>query len=128
MSFLTWLYGDAENAQRAAEADAALRALNEAQYGTDYVMVQDRLAGQDGVDPWVPPAQQEQQVNDAFAQGWQEGKDNVSKTVGGVFGIVGDVLSSVLLGIPAWVWLIGAGALWFWLGAPGLEKLKRSLK
>ena len=128
MSLLTWLYGDAENAAAGAAADAKLRELNAQQYGTDYQMVQDRLAGQEGVEVWVPPAQQEQQVNDAFADGWAEGKQNVSNTISGGFGVVGDVVSSVLLGIPLWVWAIGAGGLWYYLGMPGLAKLKRKLQ
>ena len=114
MSFLTWLYGDEENAQRAAEADAKLRELNQARYGVPYV----------NQDEWVPPWEQEKQISAAFDEGWNDGKKNVSGAIGGFFKVVGDTLSSVLLGIPAWVWLIAAAALWVYLGAPGLRKLK----
>ncbi len=124
MSLLTWLYGDSENAQRAADADAKHRELNRARYGEDYVMVQDRISGQPGVDVWVPPDQQDKQVGAAFDEGWQDGKKNITAAVSGGFKVVSDGLSSVLLGVPAWVWLALLAGAWVWLGMPGLSKLK----
>lgn len=118
MSFLTWIYGDDENAQRAAAADAKLRELNRQLYGVDYV----------NQDTWVPPAEQEKQVDQAFNEGWQDGKKNVTGVVGGFFQVIRDGLGSVLLGIPAWVWLAAAAALWFYLGTPGLAALKKKFR
>lgn len=114
MSILSWIYGDDANAQAAADADAKLRELNRQQYGVDYV----------NTDNWVPPDQQNAQIDAAFGEGWNDGKKNVTGFVSGAFKVIGDGLSSVLLGIPAWVWLAAAAALWLYLGAPGLRKLK----
>lgn len=114
MNLLTWLFGDEENAQRAAEADAKLRELNRARYGVDYVTA----------DDWSNPAKQEQQIDDAFSEGWDDGKANVQKTVGSVFGVAGDTIKAALGGIPLWTWLIGIGAIWLWLGKPGWQILR----
>lgn len=118
MSLLSWFYGDDENAKRAAEADAKLRELNRARYGVDYV----------NQDQWLPPAQQAEQVGAAFDEGWDDGKQNVQKTVGSVFGVAGDGLKAILGGIPLWAWLLGIGALWLWLGKPGLQTLRSKWK
>lgn len=118
MSFLSWLYGDAENAQRAAEADAELRRLNSIRYGVDYV----------NQDEWVPPAQQEEQIAEAFDQGWADGRKNVTSWVAKPFKVVSDGLTAVLAGIPVWVWLLAGVGVWVWLGMPGLNRLKKAIK
>jgi hypothetical protein len=125
MSLLSWIYGDDENAQRAAEADAKLRELNEAdaaRYG-DAWKSQVYRNYQNQVT--FNPAEQEQQIDDAFAEGWNDGKKNVTGFVSGAFKVVRDVLSSVLLGIPFWVWAAAGVFVWGYLGFPGLKALKK---
>lgn len=117
MSLLTYLFGDDENARRAEAADAQLRELNRNRYGVDYV----------NGDDWVPPAEQERQIDAAFAEGWQDGKRNVTGVVSGFFKVIGDGLGAILLGVPVWVWAVAGVALWAWLGFPGLSKLRRKL-
>lgn len=118
MSFLSWLYGDEENAQRAAEADAELRRMNRERYGVDYV----------NEDDWSNPAQQEQEISDAFDEGWDEGRENVQGAVGKTFGVVGDTFKAAFLGVPFWFWLVVLAGVWIWLGAPGLNKIRQRLK
>ncbi len=125
MGLGSWLYGDDDNAQRAADADARLRILNEERakkLGPAWKAKVDRNYETQvtyGVDA------QNREIDTAFSEGWQDGKRNVTGFVGGIFKTVGDVLSSVLLGIPFWVWAIAAVGVWGWLGFPGLSKLKK---
>jgi len=116
MSFLTSLFGDDENAQRAAEADAKLRAMNEdraKELGSDWFsQVQKNYETQVTFDP----KQQEAQVNDAFKEGLDEGAGNVTGFISGTFNFIGKALAAVLLGIPVWVWLIVGGVAFFYLG------------
>ena len=128
MSFLSYLYGDDENAARAAAADTTLRAMNEERaktLGADWKAKVDRNYGTQstfGVEA------QNAEIDSAFDEGWNDGKKNVTGFVGGIFKVVGDVLGSVLLGIPAWVWAVAAIGLWGWLGFPGLSRIKKSLQ
>ena len=69
------------------------------------------------------------QVNDAFDEGWADGKaaviDTVSGTVRSVTGtaadIVGAPLAGLFKGLPWWAWIVGTVALLAWLGLlPGV--------
>lgn len=128
MNLLAWLYQDAANAEAGARADEKLNESNQSIYGPGYVMVEDQIGSVPGVEPWVGPVDQEKQIETAFGEGWQDGKNNISGAVASVAKVVSDGVSSVALGIPLWVWLAGMGAIWVWLGAPGLAKLKAKLK
>ena len=125
MSILSYLYGDDENAQRAADADARLRALNEERaktLGSEWKAQVDKNYSTQvayGVDA------QNAEVDAAFVEGWNDGKKNISGFVSGIFKVIGDGLSSVLIGIPLWAWLAAAGAIWGYLGFPGLNHLKK---
>lgn len=127
MSLLSYLYGDDENAQRAAEADARLRILNDErakELGESWKAEVDRnyaTQGTFGVDA------QNKEIDAAFDEGWQDGKRNVTGFVGNIFKVAGDVLGSVLLGIPFWAWILAAVGVWGWLGFPGLSQLKKKL-
>ena len=128
MSLLSSLFGDDENAQRAAEADVQLRELNRRRAATlgpewSAKVEADYNAQQDG--GWVTPAEQEKQIDQAFAEGWEDGKKNISSAVSGFFRVIGDGLSSILLGVPAWVWISALLGVWVYLGAPGLKLLKK---
>ena len=127
MRFLSYLYGDDENAQRAAEADARLRVLSDErakELGESWKAEVDRNYATQatfGVDA------QNAEVDAAFDEGWQDGKRNVTGFVGNIFKVAGDVLGSVLLGIPFWAWILAAVGVWGWLGFPGLSQLKKKL-
>jgi len=127
MSLLSYLYGDDENAQRAAEADEKLRALNEQRandLGESWKAEVDRNYSTQstfGVDA------QNREIDAAFDEGWQDGKRNVTGFIGNIFKVAGDVLGSVLLGIPFWVWALASIGVWGWLGFPGLSQLKKKL-
>ena len=129
MSLLSSLFGDDENARRAAEADAKLRQLNDAAIASGRydaataAQIQKNYASQVTFNP----AEQEKQIDEAFNEGLQDGANNVTGFVAGTFRFVGKALSAVLLGIPAWAWLLGAGVLWGYLGFPGLKSLKKKL-
>jgi len=127
MSFLSSIFGDDENAARGEAADASLRQINEAstaagRYSQD---AQDRIANNYGSQNTIGVDAQSREIDAAFGEGWNDGKKNVTGFVGGIFKTAGDVLGSVLLGIPFWVWAIAAVGVWGWLGFPGLSRLKK---
>lgn len=129
MSWLPdWVTGfDADNAQRAADADAYLRADNERK-GRGTTLIQDKLAGKEGVEVHANTVEgQRQEIDAAFEEGLQDGANNITGFVSGVFKFVGKAISAVLFGIPAWAWLLGIGAVWVYLGMPGLKALKKKL-
>lgn len=68
-----------------------------------------------------------EQIDAAFDEGWEDGKKNVTGFVSSAFKVVRDVLSSVLLGIPFWIWAAAVFVLWGYLGFPGLKALKKKL-
>ena len=118
MSWLPdWLTGyDSENAARAAEADAKLRALNERQataYGEQWKAQVDRnYATQEAIGEDA----QRRQIDEAFDEGWAEGRDNVSRGIKGTLNLLVEPLRAVLAGIPWWLWLLALGFLAFKLG------------
>jgi len=68
-------------------------------------------------------------VNAEAAAGAKEGLNNVLTAPGKVVGAVGSGASTLLWGIvkniPWWIWIVGAGALFVWMG--GLALLKGRL-
>jgi hypothetical protein len=69
------------------------------------------------------------QIDSSFVQGAQQGLQAELALPGQIVGAAGSGASSLLWGIlkniPWWVWLVGAGALFVWMG--GLELLEGSL-
>jgi hypothetical protein len=65
-------------------------------------------------------------VDSEFAAGAQQGLQNVLHAPGAVVGAVGSGASTLLWGIlkniPWWVWIVGLGALFVWMG--GLSLLR----
>lgn len=139
MSILGSLYGAADLQATGDKYDA----LNQADAQTRYApggSVYERIKaekGQAAADAAWARVQKDyqtgatgnvdQQIGAAFDEGWNDGKKNVSGFIGGIFKVVGDVLSSVFMGIPWWIWLAAAGVVWGWLGFPGLKALKKKL-
>ena len=148
MSWLPdWLTGyDAENAARAAAADAQLQKLNQADYergGRIYNAVADArgvaaaeqnlatvLANRDreingtddgsytGVGGYSEDVQREQ-IQTVF----QDTLDvQAGKIIGGPFAAIGSFLKSIFKAVPWWVWLLGIVAVFVWLGGAALLK------
>lgn len=63
------------------------------------------------------------QVDQAFEEGWDEGKDNISSGIKGTLNkVVADPIKALLGGLPWWLWL-GAGlAVFFYFGGAGWLK------
>jgi hypothetical protein len=106
MSFLSWISGyDSENAARAADADAELRAINEERaktLGSAWkAQVDKNYASQPSFDPSV----QQAEIGKAFDEGLDDGAKNVTGFFGGIFDVVGKGLGAILKAIPWWVWL-----------------------
>jgi hypothetical protein len=115
--------------QRSNQLDAQIMAANQALADQGYVSqdyvdlaAQDIAAGNasTGADNVVAS------VNSEAAAGAAEGLNNVLTAPGKVVGAVGGSASTLLWGIlkniPWWVYLVGAGALFIWMG--GLMLLK----
>ena len=127
MSILSYLYGDDENAARGAAADAQLRALNEERAKTLGAQWKNQVDRNYETQVTYGVAAQNAEIDAAFGEGWNDGKKNITGFVGGFFKVIGDGLSAVLLGIPAWVWLAVGVGVWGWLGFPGLKTIKKKL-
>lgn len=130
MSWLSSLFGvDQANAAAADAATAQLQALNQKQLQegvmsqSNYDQAQKDIATQDS------NANNDAAIGDAFVQGAQEGLNAElalpGKVVGAVGSGAGSLLGGILKNIPWWAWLVGAGALFVWMG--GLELLEGSL-
>jgi hypothetical protein len=69
------------------------------------------------------------EVDQAFNEGLQEGADNITAIVSKPFEIAGKGVGAILAGFPWWLWLLGLGALAFFLWpllAPALvTRIKR---
>jgi len=130
MSWLPdWITGyDSENAKRAEDADARLRELN-AQYALDYGPTwQAQVARNYETQVPFDQATQRADIQTAFGQGIDEGRKNVTGFISDAFGFVGKTLSSVVFGIPFWVWALGAVAVFGWLGGfPWLLKKSKGV-
>lgn len=126
---MSWFHSilglDKTEAEKAAAADAQLRAMNEAraaELGAAWKAQVDRnyqTQATFGYDA------QKREVNIAFKEGLDDGAKGITGFVSGVFSLVGRALGSVLLGIPAWAWLLVGVAVWFYLGTPGLNRIKQ---
>ncbi len=116
-----WLTGyDSENARRAAEADAKLRAMNQAKMDSGYYTPAQAAAIQKDYETQVAFGEDAQraEIDAAFVQGLAEGRDNVK-------GFFNGAVWQFLKAIPFVVWLGLAVALFVWLG--GLTLLKGRL-
>lgn len=98
----------ARQLEAAADAQAQISA---AKYGDEWLVAYN--AHDAGDDVYLNGSE----YNQGFEEGWEEGKQNITSTVRGGFRVVGDGLSSVLTGIPWWIWAAGLLALLAYLGA-----------
>ena len=120
-----WFTGyDAENARRAAEADAKLRELNQAKIDSGYYSPAQADAirrDYETQDPFGETAQRNA-IGDAFDQGWQEGKDSFKDSVNStIFGGLKELFTT----IPASVWFIGFAVAFFYFG--GWDWIRKKL-
>lgn len=99
-----WLTGyDAENAARAAAADAELRRLAE-QRG--------QIVAPDSFDFTSPDAQR-QQIDQTFT----DTLDSRAKSlIGNPLAVVWSTIAAILKAIPLWVWIVAALFAFYWLG------------
>jgi hypothetical protein len=127
MSWLPdWLTGyDAENAQRAADADARLRELNE-------------LRARDLGDDWYDQVLENYANQEAFGLDAQRAEidraavDSLESSAAASVGFLGNLLNTVwqpikaiLKAIPLWVWLLAGVGLFLYFG--GFSLIKRNL-
>lgn len=134
MGLLSWWYLDSEDVEAGKRLDAQKAELDRKAYedgkitGAEYERRQmadaPNLAG--GYDD---------QVVEAFDDGWDTGKkrvsDSIESTVRSVSGTAADVLAGPLAGIakglPWWAWIVGGVALLAWAGLlPGVVAGLRS--
>ena len=126
MSWLPdWITGfDADNAARAAAADAELRRLNQAKRDAgiyddaQWAAITEDYAGQLPFDPNA----QRQDIQVTFTTA---ATDNAKRIRDGFKNLVNGAVWEALKTIPVSVWIIAAIALFFWLG--GAKLLKGSL-
>lgn len=131
MSLLSWISGyDDENAALAANADAVRQQLNaEARDRGRYDDATWRKIQADYDKQFsFDPRQQEDDITDAFEEGWSEGRGNVSNFISNALNkIVADPLRAVIGGLPWWLWVLALGALGFYLW-PLLRPLVRRFR
>ena len=123
MSWLPdWITGyDAENAARAREADAKLRALNAERISNGFYTPEAVKQLNDGWARDAMPASDADAraaIDAAFVDGLNDGRNNVK-------GFFNGVVWQFLKSIPFVVWVGAAVALFVWLG--GLSLLKGRL-
>ena len=106
MSILGYLFG-ADKLQSEGDAvDAKLTALNAKDYGpggrlytaSNWAQVQQNLATGQTVNV-------DAQINAAFKEGLDDGANNVTGFLGGIFDVVGKGLGAILKAVPWWLWL-----------------------
>jgi hypothetical protein len=126
---MSWFHSilglDKTEADKAAAADARLRAMNEAraaELGAEWKAQVDRNYETQAVFGYDA---QKREVNIAFKEGLDDGAKGITGFISGVFSFVGKALGAVLLGIPAWAWLLVGVGVWFYLGTPGLNRIKQ---
>lgn len=122
MSFLSWLWSEPANGalndpEAAAAADAKLREMADKNYapgGRYYNAAKWAAVQKDlGTDAYLDTASAEAAIDDAFDEGWQDGQNNVSRTIKGTLNkVIGSPLKAVLGGVPIWLWLLAL----LWLG------------
>ena len=106
MSILSKIFGGDDLQAKGDELDAKLTALNTKDYApggklytaSTWAQVQQNLStGATGdVDA---------QINAAFQEGLDDGANNVTGFLGGIFDFVGKGLGALLKAVPWWVWL-----------------------
>ena len=130
MSFLSWLFQDKENAARGAAADAELRRIKDERIASGYWTPEQIEAVNRSyeTDAFLNDDQAQAAIGEAFAEGWQDGRRNVSATISGTLNrIVFDPVRAVVGGVPWWLWLVGlAFALWYFGLWRGLSKWLKS--
>lgn len=132
MSWLPdWLTGyDAENAARGARADAELNRMAQEDYltpGGRYYSEENAAAVRRNyeTDAYLNDAQAHEAIDQAFDEGWQEGRQNVSNTITGALNrIIADPLRAIIGGLPWWLWLAAALFVFGYFGGFGWLKRK----
>ena len=118
-----WLTGyDEENAQRGAAAAAERERIRQNEIAAGKFDPDALRRMQQDYASEVPfgVAAQEASIDEAFDEGWQEGRQNISSTIKNTLNrIVADPLRAVIGGLPWWLWVGGALALFGWLGGFG---------
>ena len=115
--FARFMGVDADNAARAAEADATRARLNAEKFERGEWNAQQYQAVQAN---WAASQfSPNDQMYEAAYDGLKEGADNITGAVKGPLNTAGGLVWN---SIPWWVWIVGAAALFFWMGGGALLK------
>lgn len=113
-----WLTGyDAENAERAAAADAELQRLNALRYTSeaDKRAVADDYARQGAIGTTA----QRNEIDDAFTDKLDSQAQSI---IGGPLGALWATVSAVLKAIPLWLWIVAAVAAFLFFGGGNIVR------
>lgn len=120
MSILSWIYGDEENAKRAADADVRLRKMNQeaVDSGRRSAAWKAQVDRNYATQVAFGVEAQNAEIDSAFTEGLGDGVSNI-------LGGVGKATRSITGGIPWWVWLLVVVVVFGFLVIYGIIPLRK---
>lgn len=124
MSLIGWLFGADKLQAEGDRLDGQLAAMNQRDYapgGAVYTKIE-AAHGTEAADAAAAQVNSnltasktgnvDEQINQSFDEGWQEGQNNVSGFIKGTLNrIIADPFKAIVFGLPWWVWVLGIGFL-----------------
>lgn len=139
-NIVSWFANDGETADELQARSDRLDAQKDELDRLAAERIREQL-GDEEADAWLADVEENKtregsgyglNVNDeldaAYDEGLEEGQGNISRFVRAPFTVLGKALTGVLAGIPVWVWLLGLGALFVYVGGVpwALKQLKKA--